>query len=853
MAKLTETLNAVNSGKPIVDPGPANPSFMGALANFGSGVVETVGQGLAMRDRLNANAEREDAQRRQQAQESALDELVGGVHNARREAASGALNPEAPMPQWSGAVDSNTMLPGGVMSQANEVLRVRRAVEQGRASQGTLDMRIENLVTNLFQQHPDSRYEIAVAMKGLGIDHYLFREEAGRRSWETAEEETQTRAFQSQYNVAAEAGIITGETSLEQGAAAGRQLLERRAAIEAAKSERERMVQDRTMRLEDLDRETERLSGEVVNNLIAEYGAVIGPRLEMAQLAIAGAGTDAERQAALGEVRITARASLEAAKARALVDIAATGNSADARKQVTDFFDGQISSLDALFDTSFEQNSAAAKSLSAGLNIDMARALPVYGRISAALGPAGANALINDLTTGAPGIDPAMLEAARAEIRNFDPTSPRGTMSLARAIGYLRGDTRLEDLTAEEAPSYIRMNAAALRANQTEVLRGNTGALRPWQVAYGNTVEATLELAPTTASSESLWRATQLFATNEARRALDIAVQEDPEYGEALANASRNAAAHTLNIARRPQPSDGPFIIDYNTASRTFRPVLTRQAYDAWVREQNEIQRAGRGAAGAMAGGMLPGNLGAVPSFEEMRRRIPESVNQRLTAMNNSLAHLVLTDKYDEAIPRSVTGAERQRLYAEGATPASMAQAGRSPTQADEFERLRSSALGGFQELLTDTARAPRAENTNFREALIQSESGGDATEVNDEGYGGRMQFGAERLADAAGAGLVPPGTTGADFAQMSEAQQARVEDWHFRDIDSQAEEMGLTRYHGQTVAGVPINENSIRAMAHLGGINGARRFIESGGQYNPADSNGTKLSDYGRRFGRTG
>lgn len=38
--------------------------------------------------------------------------------------------------------------------------------------------------------------------------------------------------------------------------------------------------------------------------------------------------------------------------------------------------------------------------------------------------------------------------------------------------------------------------------------------------------------------------------------------------------------------------------------------------------------------------------------------------------------------------------------------------------------------------------------------------------------------------------------------------------------------------------------------MAHLGGKGGARRHIESGGAYDPADSNGTKLSDYAKRFG---
>jgi hypothetical protein len=38
-------------------------------------------------------------------------------------------------------------------------------------------------------------------------------------------------------------------------------------------------------------------------------------------------------------------------------------------------------------------------------------------------------------------------------------------------------------------------------------------------------------------------------------------------------------------------------------------------------------------------------------------------------------------------------------------------------------------------------------------------------------------------------------------------------------------------------------------AVAHLGGVEGMRRFVATNGEYNPADGNGTRLSDYYRRF----
>lgn len=138
-------------------------------------------------------------------------------------------------------------------------------------------------------------------------------------------------------------------------------------------------------------------------------------------------------------------------------------------------------------------------------------------------------------------------------------------------------------------------------------------------------------------------------------------------------------------------------------------------------------------------------------------------------------------------------------------------------------------------------------------DSLARTESGGNWGALNPYGYGGRLQFGTARLADAARAGVVPAGITGADFARMTPEQQMAVEQWHFADIDRQAQAQGLDRYIGQSVGGVPITQDAIRAMAHLGGIGGAARFLESGGAYNPADANGTSLLDYARTHGGAG
>lgn len=138
----------------------------------------------------------------------------------------------------------------------------------------------------------------------------------------------------------------------------------------------------------------------------------------------------------------------------------------------------------------------------------------------------------------------------------------------------------------------------------------------------------------------------------------------------------------------------------------------------------------------------------------------------------------------------------------------------------------------------------------DFRNALAMSESGGRYGIVNDEGYAGRYQFGDARLTDFRRA-------TGLDFTMdefvASPELQEAAYNWHIADIDQRIASEGLGEFVGQEIGGVPITQNALRAMAHLGGFGGMSQFLRSGGQYNPADSNGTSLSDYGTRFAGMG
>jgi len=130
---------------------------------------------------------------------------------------------------------------------------------------------------------------------------------------------------------------------------------------------------------------------------------------------------------------------------------------------------------------------------------------------------------------------------------------------------------------------------------------------------------------------------------------------------------------------------------------------------------------------------------------------------------------------------------------------------------------------------------------------LTGRESGGNFGAVNaDTGASGRGQFMESRLADARRAGVIPENMTLEQFRRDPTAQM-RVEQWHVSDINNFIARNQLDQYVGQTVAGVPITPNGMLAVAHLGGSTGLKKFLETGGRYNPADANGTRLSDYMR------
>ena len=139
-------------------------------------------------------------------------------------------------------------------------------------------------------------------------------------------------------------------------------------------------------------------------------------------------------------------------------------------------------------------------------------------------------------------------------------------------------------------------------------------------------------------------------------------------------------------------------------------------------------------------------------------------------------------------------------------------------------------------------SKEPQQTKADFLERLTQSESSGDSTAeitiADGRRYVGALQFGDARLQDYQAA-------TDTSFTQdefkANSALQDKVAAWHIADID-------------KTIDGLGINtdgydRDGLRAVAHLGGKGGMRRFVQTKGEYNPSDELGTSLQDYYDKF----
>lgn len=145
---------------------------------------------------------------------------------------------------------------------------------------------------------------------------------------------------------------------------------------------------------------------------------------------------------------------------------------------------------------------------------------------------------------------------------------------------------------------------------------------------------------------------------------------------------------------------------------------------------------------------------------------------------------------------------------------------------------------------------------------LGASEGGNNPAAVNSGGYSGQYQFGAPRLSELGlykpAAGEDPKSNKWSGSFNIPGFPNVKTQADFLKDKDAQNAAYGIHMQNiDQAIAAMPgaaqLDQNGLRAVAHLGGVTGMQKFIQTGGQYNPADSNGTHLSDYYQKFSGAG
>jgi hypothetical protein len=133
-----------------------------------------------------------------------------------------------------------------------------------------------------------------------------------------------------------------------------------------------------------------------------------------------------------------------------------------------------------------------------------------------------------------------------------------------------------------------------------------------------------------------------------------------------------------------------------------------------------------------------------------------------------------------------------------------------------------------------------------FRNALGISESGGDYSAVNDLGYTGKYQWGNARLADYNKA--MGTDYTLKDLLKSPDLQE-KAQAWSEGDIMDYVADNGLDAFYGKTIQGITMTPSAMMGMAHIGGRAGMKKWLLTGGEYNPEDKNSTSIADYAAKF----
>lgn len=170
---------------------------------------------------------------------------------------------------------------------------------------------------------------------------------------------------------------------------------------------------------------------------------------------------------------------------------------------------------------------------------------------------------------------------------------------------------------------------------------------------------------------------------------------------------------------------------------------------------------------------------------------------------------------------------------------------------------------GGWANPAGTTPNAPGSEGGGpLGDWIGLKESGNNPSALNQQGFAGLYGFGTaamqsagmyipakgEDLSHNQWAGTINvPGYGNMSLPQFMSNPRAQTAAWNVQQsfLWDQAQKNGAENYVGRNIGGQPVSQSGIVALSHFAGPTGALKILQSGGQYNPADANGTHALDY--------
>lgn len=614
--------------RPIATPGSSTNVFegLGRVANMFSDVMDestrAQARAQAAEQRIRENARQDRQEERAIAGEERAAWTFGqtkaeaeardvAANIARDHTARTSANLQRPAETTYGPEVEQITIDGGTLGSEGEaatakIEKVRKALVQGRVSQTVVDLQTRSIIDKYLAKNPDKEYELATALKQLGVDDPLVRsikvfEDAAAQD-KTLRDETKKKYV----GIAADAGLTVtgpdGQVDLDRSATIGQTLAQKQYEVKLAQEALDMAVKQsgiNSAAATDAKANLENAQLDAAYKTVDQGSNGIIMSLSNMTRA-ASMSNDPKQLNHLLQVSIpAARQSLQALRSRITQEFG-PNTPKSVRDAAYELIDKKIKDVEDLVSgdaSAVKTKMAALDNLKTQLGLNNQEAFPVFSNLVGIFGQAN---LLEMISGGnlASLVPPDQMSSLRREVSTGLTTSGSrsATTTLSNLALVLGGDRKLEDLTPGEQrnaiPGLMGQSRDAARTITT-----NGGGPQTWETFIRSTAGVTNAVVasalPSTMTHQSFKNAfAGVVGGADSRNrplvaAAIIDLSKRPGYDDearALANASTIAGMKLLNTRDRlikEASKGGLYNITFDPKNGTYSVVTDTKKLDA--------------------------------------------------------------------------------------------------------------------------------------------------------------------------------------------------------------------------------------------------------------------------------